>query len=111
MSQPGLFDDDDGDDLSADRPGQMHLFGHDTEAEAAESIRSVSGQLRLRALALLRAAVDGLTDDEGGELMGGDRLTFGRRRHELVQAGRAYDSGQRRRTPTGRKAIVWKAKR
>jgi hypothetical protein len=102
MSQPSLFDP---------APGQWHLFGSDTEAEAALSVTAVTGRLRKRALELLRYHdATGLTDDEGGALMGGDRLTFGRRRNELAKAGLVYDSGDRRRTPTGRKATVWKAK-
>jgi len=90
-------------------PGQMHLFGHDTEWAAAISVTAITGRLRLKVLALLREHPAGLTDDEGAALLGGDRLTFGRRRQELAKARLVYDSGERRRTPTGRRAIVWKA--
>jgi hypothetical protein len=91
------------------RPGRTHHNPTDTELEAAESVTNVTGGLRVQALALLRATPHGLTDDEGGALMGADRLTFGRRRNELVIEGLVYDSGLRRLTPHNRRAIVWKA--
>lgn len=88
--------------------GGTHARGHDTERQAAASMTQHSGSLRKEVLRLLATAGrDGLTDDEGGALMGGDRLMFGRRRHELVKAGLVRDSGDRRKTPAGKKAIVW----
>lgn len=94
---------------SAPRTPPAHSTGPDTERAAAASVEAVTGDLRVEALRLLRAQPDGLTDDEGGRLMGGDRLRFGRRRNELVAAGLAADSGLRRPTPTGRNAVVWVA--
>lgn len=86
----------------------VHGDGSDTERAAAASVADVTGDLRLRVLGLLRDHPDGLTDDEGGRLMGADRLRFGRRRHELVERGVVVDSGERRATPGGRSAIVWR---
>lgn len=87
--------------------GAYHSQGGDTEREAAASMRPFTGTMRKEVIRLLADAPNGLTDDEGGALMKGDRLTFGRRRNELVRAGLVRDSGQRRLTPAGRKAIVW----
>lgn len=88
-------------------PGRVHRNAHDTEIAAAESVSEVTGRLRMQVLTLLRSHPEGLTDDEGGALMDGDRLTFGRRRQELVAAGQVKKTDLRRLTPRGRKAIVW----
>lgn len=102
--------------VSADRDGAMHKNGHDTEATAAASIRPTSGYIRARVMKLLREHPDGLTDDEGAELLKTelaspwvDRLTFGRRRCELYNDGLVYKTSGRRPSRTGRPAIVWKA--
>lgn len=92
----------------APAPGRVHRAGPDTEREAAGSVAPVTGALRRRVLDLLTdAGALGLTDDEGGRLLGGDRLTFGRRRNELARVGLVVDSGRRRRNPNGRSAVVW----
>lgn len=94
-----------------DPNGQVHSAGHDTEHAAARSIDAKV--LRAKVLDLLRAHPAGLTDDEGGELMRAaglplaDRLTFGRRRSELFQAGMVRKTGEKRPTKFGRDAIVW----
>lgn len=95
-----------------DDAGQVHRDPHDTETFGAESMRGKANTLRLAVLALLREAGDGLTDDEGGQLLRkryphADRLTFGRRRQELYRVGLVRDTGRRRQTPAGRWAIVW----
>lgn len=90
------------------RPGRVHRVAKDTEIEAAASVTPITGRLRVQAYKLLkRYPKRGLTDDEGGALMGADRLTFGRRRQELVAEGLVKDSGVRRPGPSGRNAIVW----
>jgi hypothetical protein len=89
------------------RQGNSHVNGRDTEVIAARAIAPLTGRHRARVIHLLRAYPEGLTDDEGGARMGGDRLTFGRRRSELTKAGLVKDSGQRRPTKYGRPAIVW----
>ena len=95
--------------LAASTPGKAHHDGHDTEHAAADSVAHITGRLRSEVLHLLRAHPGGLTDDEGGRLLGGDRLRFGRRRNELCDLGLVCDSGCRRLTPQGRKAVVWVA--
>lgn len=95
--------------IAAPRKGRVHRVAKDTEIEAAESVTPITGRLRMQAYTLLkRYPKRGLTDDEGGVLMGSDRLTFGRRRQELVIAGLVEDSGVRRPGPSGRSTVVWR---
>jgi hypothetical protein len=108
-----LFDpppEPDDDDKKADkqRP-KAHLPGHDTEHAAAASIAGQAQTLRHQVLGVLRAHPAGLTDDEGATIIGGDRLRWGRRRNELCDAGFVVATDERRKTPAGRKAIVWRA--
>lgn len=96
--------------------GQVHRGARDTEILAAGSMRQTKHVLRERVLGVLQSHPAGLTDDEGAELLEAwfkapaDRLTFGRRRQELVRDGLVLDSGYRRTTPHGRSAIVWRYK-
>lgn len=97
------------DDVAGPSVGGYHRDAHDTEVAAARSVENITGQQRMAVLALLRMYPGGLTDDEGGQLMGSgaDRLTFGRRRSELYQRGLVVKTDTRRPTPRGRYAIVW----
>lgn len=97
-----------------DDAGRVHRDATDTEAAAAASMAGHTTRLRELVLRILRENPDGLTDDEGAAYLstrvpGADRLTFGRRRQELCKAGLVGDSGRRRGTPHGRRAIVWRA--
>lgn len=94
-----------------ERPAQA-----DTSADAADAIGGISGRLRLIVLAELVAAGDrGLTDEEGIDLTGIPASTYRPRRVELcdgwqdIQGGFVRDSGSRRRTRSGRTAVVWQA--
>lgn len=96
--------------------GRSHRDSRDTETEAAKDMAPHTTRLRELVLELLRANPEGLTDDEGAQLLrytrgihDADRLTFGRRRGELAKAGLVADAHMRRRTPHGRMAIVWRA--
>jgi hypothetical protein len=89
-----------------DTPGQFHRDGPDTEREAAFAIVSTARQ-RLLVLRVLGAFPDGLTDDEIAEQTGLYRYSAAPRRYELRDRGLVVDSGDRRLTPHGRRAIVW----
>ena len=59
-------------------------------------------------LTALAAAGDrGMIDHDHEPLNGLKQDTAGKRRGELVDQGLVVDSGQRRKTPRGAKAIVW----
>lgn len=91
-----------------DNYAAVHHLAHDTEIAAASAIHPITGARRLEAFGhLYRAGSNGLTDDEGGRLMDGDRLDFGRRRFELVENGWVEKTTKRRPTPRGRMAVVW----
>jgi hypothetical protein len=105
------------DELTARRPA-VHAYPHDTEQAAADSVAALTGEIRKRVYRILQDHhVDGLTDDEGATVYRNrypksrhvDRLTFGRRRCELYQAGLVVKTNERRPTARGRSAIVWRA--
>lgn len=96
--------------------GRMHRDPLDTERAAAESIAPDIKTMQAKVLRILRDHTEGLTDDEGARLLNFrtglpyvDRLTFGRRRQELCTAGLVEGTDERRVTPRGRTAIVWRA--
>lgn len=86
----------------------------DTSHEAADLITGVTGKARLEILTLIRSAPTGLTDEQLFALLDQANSTISpnarrARRGELVEKGYVKDSGKRRRTTTGRQAIVWAA--
>lgn len=86
----------------------------DTSARAAEQMIGLTGKLRLTVL-LEIALMGGITDEEGIEGTGLPASTYRPRRVELhkgwrdFDGGYIYDSGERRKTRSGRMAIVWRA--
>lgn len=80
----------------------------ETSEEAAEAIkRKRLAQWRRIHERLILAGWGGLTDQEIQRATGLDPSTERPRRIELVNAGLVYDSGRKRRTLSGRRAIVW----
>ena len=59
------------------------------------------------AATLLDAGSRGLADFEGQARLGMAPNAYTPRRGELSKIGLAVDSGVRRKTPSGRKAVVW----
>lgn len=84
------------------------VFESATSAEAAGSIAPSAASMRARTLALLRERPDGLTSDELEELTGWRHQTASARLRELVLAEEVWDSPVRRKTRSGRKAVVRK---
>ena len=79
-----------------------------TTRDAARRIAGIAPTLRLQVLAAIReAGLCGLTDAEGVARLGLLAQTYTPRRRELAQLGAVVDSGRRRKTPSGRAAIVW----
>jgi hypothetical protein len=76
--------------------------------EARKDALSNAARGRKIALDLLFAHSDGLTDFELAELSGWQQTSIGKRRGELRDLGLVEDSGFRRPSPSGSRAIVWK---
>lgn len=91
--------------------GRPPAQASDTSRAAADQITASTGKLRAQTLAWIADAGDeGLTDEQGIARSGLAANTWRPRRVELVQAGRVVDSGARRRTRSGRFAVVWKVR-
>ena len=82
----------------------------DTSHEAAEDAAVSANKGREIALATLRRHPAGLTDHELAAITGWQLNSMNKRRGELRDRGFVYDTGTRRRTPSGSSAIVWKAR-
>ena len=79
----------------------------ETSREARKSIQAHMGaqQKRVYMWALLQR--QGFTDDEAIAALKMNPSSFRPRRGELVEVGMLKDSGQRRKTASGRSAVVW----
>jgi hypothetical protein len=80
-----------------------------TSHEAAAGATSRAQTHRDLALATIRAHAGGLTDFELADLTGIQQTSIGVRRHELVKAGLVFRTVNRRPSPSGSAAIVWRA--
>ena len=82
------------------------VAGSETSEEAAKSL--YSGPIRERVYKIIES-MDflGATDEELERRLNMKHQTVSARRRELVLMGRVKDSGVRRRTTSGRKAVVW----
>jgi hypothetical protein len=79
-----------------------------TSQAAAESIKPLTGEMLLKVLAAIRnAGLNGLTDDEGQTITGLGGSTYRPRRVNLQRVGLVFDYGVRRKTASGREAVVW----
>lgn len=124
-AQPSLFAvEGGGSEALLDQSARARRSDPETSRQAAASL---SGALRLRQKAVLQLLREASGTDEQlairyreairqGRLIGGELFPsqspsgLRTRRHELVEAGLAFDSGERRRISTGGTAIVWKAR-
>lgn len=80
----------------------------DTSIAAAESMKPHVGSMRERVMERVRrAGVSGLTCDEAEVSLGLSHQTCSARFRELSKAGVVKDSGTRRPTRSGRKAVVY----
>ena len=78
-----------------------------TSHEAADSMEPVIAQVRQRIIEFLGSSINGATDDEIEARLGMKHQTASAARRGLVVAGLVEDSGQTRKTRSGRNAIVW----
>ena len=79
----------------------------DTQVEAAARVLPHTGTARRRVLDFIRSQRHGATDDEVVAALKMNPNTERPRRKELVEMGWVKDSGLRRETAGGSKAIVW----
>ncbi len=77
-----------------------------TREAAADSVASDAGTIRAAVLAYVKAR-GGATCDEVEVALGLRHQTAGPRLRELALTGAIVDGGSRRRTRSGRAAIVW----
>lgn len=106
--QPSLFASMSSGARYPDTPG--HNF-RDTSKEAARLIEPKASALRFRIMAEIQVRGSfGATCDELEQAFGMSHQTVSARCRELNMTGKTRDSGQRRPTRSGRKAIVWVAK-
>lgn len=82
----------------------------DTRASEHAAIKNSSATMRGRVLAAIVAAgVDGRTDDELQQELGLQGSSQRPRRIELLLANLIIQSGEIRKTASGRSAVVWVA--
>lgn len=86
------------------------VWNSDTSRNAAKSIREGAAKLRERVrVAIARREHYGATCDELESLLEMRHQTCSARVHELAKVGAIVDSGERRKTRSGRKAAVYRA--
>lgn len=78
----------------------------DTSGQAAASLDNVSGLARTCFDEIVLAG--GLTTYQLTQVLGREHQTISARVNDLMKKGWIVDSGQRRKTGSGRNAIVWK---
>ena len=103
MNQPNLF-------APARYPDAPGYVGRDTSREAARSVEPKASALRLRVLAEIQIrGTTGATCDELEQAMSLSHQSASARIRELGLKGKIRDSETRRKTRSGRAAIVWVA--
>jgi hypothetical protein len=123
LFDPGLPEDDDAPRLGSNG-ARVELVKHQdsiwlsapahhnapagTSKEAARRIEGHSPKARRRVHDFIRdRGPHGATDEEGEFALGIKPQSYTPRRGELVALGLVVDSGQRRKTESGRPAAVW----
>jgi hypothetical protein len=100
---PSLFDPCG--EFAPEPPAQWHS---DTSRDAADQIATVAGRLRRTVYQWLAGrGAQGGTDEEIQGALSMPANTQRPRRVELFDQGLVVDSGRRRETRSGRKAVVW----
>jgi len=80
----------------------------ETSHDAAESMKASAPNVRQRIMSVIReCGLHGATDDEIEQITGLRHQTASAARRSLSKAGHVVDSGEKRNTSSGRKAIVW----
>jgi len=91
-------------------PSAPHVAGSETSRQAAEGIEAHVGRLQELVLEYIKGCgPSGATDEQISLGLGLHTDTTRPRRVELRNLGLVRDSGQRRKTSSGRQATVWVA--
>ena len=115
MTTNGDDDDDDdkkngkkGNKKSYDAPNLPFVRGSDTSEDAAKSMKHIAPSDEARVYALFeKAGSYGVTDKEIELALGMIHESASARRNGLVLKGKVKNSGDKRRSPSGRKVTVW----
>lgn len=110
-------------EVARSRKPALSVLESETSNEAARKIEPLRGTLRAKVLDAIKnsgrvsevmptwtssiSLVGGLTDEEGVAATGIPASTWRPRRVELVEMNLVADSGVRRKTRSGRDAVVW----
>lgn len=109
--EPTLFDVSPA-EVAVPAEGQAHRAAGDTERAAALAVAPRTGTLRALVLGAFAdcatAGESGLTDHELAHHLGKYLYSIAPRRTELVHGGWLEDSTERRITPNGAQAVVWR---
>lgn len=79
-----------------------------TSAEAGQAIQPSKRAIQIQVEAYALDRPEGFTDYEMGNHFGNHGATYRTRRNELTKEGRIVPTDERRRLPSGRRAVVWK---
>jgi len=94
--------------MTAGRIGRVHQHGTDTEREAAILVAPSASRHRTRILHWLYEQPEGATGHETWAATGGTAASHATTRlEELERDGHVTRTDLRRKTPSGRNAIVW----
>ncbi len=96
--------------MRVETPAQTQLpfvKGSDTSEAAAKSMILPAGSQRKRVYLWAVTQHRGFIDEEGCNALQMNPSSFRPRRGELVEAGMLKDTGRRRKTSSGRQAVVW----
>ena len=85
------------------RPGDAAV----TQRLAAVEAFTLTGKARRRVLHVIARSTSGLTDEQIQMALEMNPSTQRPRRVELVEGGWIEDSGEKRRTRSGRRAVIW----
>lgn len=109
MAQPSFWDKV-GSAMRGEYPATPGHSNPTTSLEAARSMDAPAPKLRLRILSELQLRADvGATCDELEQAYGMPHQTVSARLREMALSGSIVDSGHKRKTRSGRNAIVWHA--
>lgn len=89
-------------------PAPFRRSAPHTSRDAAKKAERRAPTMRIRVLRfLIGQGQSGATDEHGERALGIKSQSYIPRRRELVKQGIVRDSGERRKTESGRSAVVW----